>query len=224
MNHFFHTCAILLVLFCCSYANSQNNQLYEPVVITWSLADINNKAPEGFSICGKPETVRTNFGEALHFNGRNDCIIADNNPVEGLKSFTIELLFRPDRNGKKEQRFLHFGEIDGDRVLLETRSNKKGWWLDSYVKSGEKQVILIDPDLIHGYDKWYHVAMVCDNGKVMSFVDGKKELEGFIDLEPVKGKNTSIGVRQNLLYWFKGSISIIKITPESISPDKFITF
>ncbi len=76
MNRFFHVCAVLLVLFCCNYANSQNNKLCEPIVTSWSLADIKNKVPEGFNIYGKPDIVETVFGESLHFNGRNNVSVS----------------------------------------------------------------------------------------------------------------------------------------------------
>jgi hypothetical protein len=224
MKRIFHTGAFLLILFLSQFAGSQNTQLLKPEEICWTLAEVKNNTPLGFNIYGKPGIVKTDSFEALHFNGRNNCIIVDSNPLKGLKSFTIEVIFKPDSNGKKEQRFLHFGDIDGDRVLMETRNNRKGWWLDSYIKSADKQIILIDSTMLHGYNKWYHVAMVCDNGYVKSYVNGKKELEGLIDMNQISGDRTSIGVRQNMLYWFKGSIVLIKISPVPLSTDKFISF
>jgi hypothetical protein len=53
-------------------------------------------------------------------------------------------------------------------------------------------------------------------------VNGKRELEGKIDSSVVNGGSTSIGVRQNKLNWFKGSIYEIRITPSALQPSSFM--
>jgi hypothetical protein len=145
-------------------------------------------------------------------------------PLTGLDQFTIELIFQPASGGNFEQRFMHLGEVQGDRVLLELRSTEAGWYFDGFIKVGEQNCTLIDPQLLHPLDQWYHVAYVVDKGKLATFVNGKKELEGNIVMAPVKGDKTSIGVRQNGVSWFKGAIYKIRITNEALTPGNFMSY
>ena len=63
---------------------------------------------------------------AIEFDGVRDALFVGTNPLAGLEAFTIELDFRPDEGGLAEQRFLHLGEANGDRVLFETRLTGDG--------------------------------------------------------------------------------------------------
>jgi hypothetical protein len=42
------------------------------------------------------------------------------------------------------------------------------------------------------------------------FIDGTPELEGRVTFGPMAPGRTSLGVRQNLVYWFKGSIREVR--------------
>ena len=145
-------------------------------------------------------------------------------PLIGLEQFTIEVIFQPASGGSFEQRFLHFGEIEGDRVLLELRANTTDWYFDAFITAGEQKCTLIDPKLLHPLDQWYHAAYVIDNGKLETYVNGKKELEGKVFLSPLKGGRTSIGVRQNKVSWFRGAIYRVRISPAALEPSKFMDF
>ncbi len=72
---------------------------------------------------------------------------------------------------------------------------------------------------LHG--KWYHVALVVDDGKIVNYVNGKVELEGDLDFGPINTGETSIGVRLNRVSWFKGAVYIVLITPRALKPDEF---
>ena len=50
----------------------------------------------------------------------------DENPLVGLSDFTVEVIFNPSADGEFEQRFLHMGEITGNRMLFELRMNDNG--------------------------------------------------------------------------------------------------
>jgi hypothetical protein len=158
----------------------------------------------------------------LRFNGTDDGIFVEAMPISGLEQFTIEVILRPESGGNFEQRFLHIGEVNGDRVLFELRSIPEGWYLDGYIRNGDQQCTLIDPKRVYPSDAWYHTAYVVDHGNISTWVNGKKELEGKIDLTPLKTGKTSIGVRQNEVSWFRGTIYKIRITPKALPPDKFM--
>ena len=210
------------------YTNNQdmlqdNNPQKSKIMADWVLADLKAKMPSGSKTGGNPEIVNCRYGKAVAFNGSTDVIFLEDNPLSGLRSFTIEVLFMPASGGGFEQRFLHFGETQGDRVLLELRATETHWYFDAFLADGDEKCTLIDSNRLHPLDEWHHVAYVIDNGKLETWVNGKKELEGSVVLTPVKGTRTSVGARQNEVSWFKGSIYRVKVTAEALTPDKFIT-
>jgi hypothetical protein len=190
----------------------------------WVLADVLEKLPLGSRTAGRPQIIKDKYGKTVAFNGSADAIFLEEMPLTGLKKFTIEVIFKPQSGGSFEQRFLHCGEIQGDRILLELRANESDWYFDGFIAVGDQKCALIEPNLVHPLDKWYHVAYMTDNGKLETYVNGKKELEGNVVLTPLKGGKTSIGVRQNEISWFRGSIFKIRFTGAVLAPNEFMDF
>lgn len=190
----------------------------------WILNNLKEMVTGNILYEGNPEIIESKYGKAICFNGSTDGIFLENMPLEGLKQITIEVVFKPDSGGGFEQRFLHFGEVQGDRVLLELRSKAGSWYLDTFIKSGDQQCTLIDPSLIHKTGEWYHVAYVINNNKFISYVNGEKELEGKADVLPLKTGRTSIGFRQNKVAWYKGCIYKIRVTGKALTPEEFIKY
>jgi hypothetical protein len=202
----------------------KNRSEKESIRTEWILCDLIGKTTNGTLIKGKPGIINYKKAKAVAFNGSSDGIILERMPLSGLEQFTIEIIFQPASGGNFEQRFLHFGEVQGDRVLLELRSTQTDWYFDAFIKTGEAQLTVIEPRLLHPLDQWYHIAFVIDNGRLSTFVNTKKELEGKIEMTPLKSGKTSIGVRQNEVSWFKGAIFKIKITPEALDPKNFLDY
>lgn len=190
----------------------------------WILSNLISTKTEGIRITGNPQVIDCKYGKALHFNGSTDGIFLDQMPLDGLKQFTIEVIMRPESGGNFEQRFFHCGEVGGDRVLLELRSTKTDWYFDAFITSGDQKKTLIEPTLLHPLDQWYHLAFVIANGKQETYINGNKELESQIEIIPLQGGKTSIGVRQNEQSWFKGAIFKIRISPEALKSKDFLTF
>ena len=143
-------------------------------------------------------------------------------PLSTWHRFTIEVLFRPDSTGEKEQRFIHIQEVDDHRILIEIRLTENGkWFLDTYIKSGQSDCTLYAKNHLHPLGYWYHAALIYDGLKMYHFVNGEKEFEGKVDFKPMQGGKTSIGCRLNKVYWYKGVIRKIKFSPSVLSPDKF---
>jgi hypothetical protein len=192
-------------------------------IVEWELGRLNDSPINGKTISGKPEKVSCPYGKAMQFDGLGDGIFLDENPLENLAQFTIEVVIYPDPKGEFEQRFLHMGEVNGDRVLLELRLTKEDqWYLDAYIKAAGAFQTLIDSSLAHPAGAWYRVAFVVDNGKTATYVNGKHELDGKIIFSPFKSGKTSIGVRLNKKSWFKGAIYKVRITPRCLAPSEFI--
>lgn len=169
---------------------------------------------------GNPTIVKDTIPYVL-FNGINDGIFVDTMLLKGLSAFTVEALFYPENGGTFEQRFLHIGEMNGDRLLLEIRSNESSWYLDSFIKSGDYNKVLIDTLLVHPLNEWYRVAYVVNKGSISTYVNGKKELSAEIPIKPLMTGKTSIGVRLNKVCWFKGRIAMVRFTPKALTPNEF---
>ncbi|HBE43246.1 MAG TPA: laminin G [Bacteroidales bacterium] len=201
----------------------KDNSVKKPSGTEWIISDFVENPGKGITIQGNPEIIKYKNKKAVSFNGTDDAIFLDEMPLTGLGQFTVEMIFNPYSGGNFEQRFLHCGEINGDRLLLELRSKPEGWYFDAFIKIKDQGTTLIEPTLLHPSDQWYHVAYVIDNGKLETYVNGKKELEGTVAMSPVNSGQTSIGVRQNKVSWFRGAIYKIRITPEVVRPGKFMS-
>jgi hypothetical protein len=208
-----------------AFAQSKDTLMARPHHTTnWKLERLINTPLQGQTLSGKPELVSAPHGKAVQFNGRDDAVFLDENPLKDLPQFTIEIAIRPDPKGEFEQRYLHIGEVNSDRVLLELRLTKDSqWYLDAYMKSGESFLTMVDTNLVHPAGEWFRIAFVVDNGTMATYVNGKHELDGKIVFSPFKGGQTSIGVRLNKKSWFKGAIDVVRITPKCLTPPEFIT-
>ncbi|UCH62079.1 MAG: LamG domain-containing protein [Fidelibacterota bacterium] len=173
---------------------------------------------------GSPGEVESPSGMALEFDGRHDGILLGINPLAGLEQFTVEVLFCPYPAGHHEQRFLHMGECHDDRMLFETRVvDNNSWYLDTYLSVGGRDKTMMNKGFEHPLGQWYHAALTCDGSQLTNFVDGSPELSCAFEFIPLTGGQTSIGMRQNRVSWFKGAISTIRVAPVILAPKEFLT-
>jgi hypothetical protein len=208
---------LLIILIACS----QESGIPESIV--WDIDNLENIGGNKVTVFGAPIVIETPKGKAVQFDGVDDGIFLDTNPLTGAHEFTVEIIFRPDSGGNTEQRFLHIGEADGNRVLIETRLTEDNkWFLDTFIKSGESERTLYANNFLHPVGEWHHAALVYDGKSMRHFVNGVKELEGTIDYVPMKTGQTSIGCRMNKVYWFKGAIRKVRVTHRVLSPEEFM--
>ena len=213
-------CGLLAFGSCASMKDS--GMSHENGVVEWELGRINDALPPGVMRLGTPRTIDSPAGKAVEFDGKGDALFFDSDPLLNLRAFTVEVLLRPDADAPAEQRYLHMGEENGERIMLETRVTPENqWYLDAYCRSGDSSKALIDKSLLHPTGNWYHVAFVVDNGLMRTYVDGAFELEGHVPFTPFTRGSSSIGVRMNRRYWFKGAMGTIRITPRSLAPSEF---
>jgi hypothetical protein len=204
--------------------NKSKNAKLNPVVWECTVSELIAKN-QGLSISGNPKITDSPYGKAVWFDGATDGFFLPDNPLKGLTSFTVEAMIRPDANGPFEQRFLHIGETDSDRLLVETRTNADQWYLDTFILSGESKNALIDPALLHPCGSWYHVVLTLDKtGQMTNYINGKKEITGHVDFKPLNSGEMSIGARRNKVSWYKGAIYKIRITPGVLNSGDFMTF
>lgn len=206
-------------------ADKSTNSQRHPGVWECTLSELKTGMKDTV-ISGNPETISSAYGDAVVFDGISDGFFLKDNPLYNLTGFTVEILIRPDAGGPVEQRFLHIGDIDGDRLLIETRTvDNDKWYLDTFILSGEFKLALIDTKLLHNTGSWYHMALTLDkNGQMTNYINGKMEINGHLNYNPINSGEMSIGVRRNKISWYKGAIYKIRITPEVLAPKDFFPY
>lgn len=183
----------------------------------WRLDRLDGIGGHATEIFGRPRVV----DGAVEFDGRGDGLLVENLPIAGAETFTIEMLIRPDAGGPAAQRFLHLQDERDARLLLELRNDGGSWWwLDSFLLSPSPTAVrgqvLIDPDRTHPTGRWHWVALRHDGASMAHFVDGIHQGEAVTPFAPFAAGRISIGVRQNLVSWFRGAIREIRFTPRAV--------
>lgn len=190
--------------------------------VVWRIDNRERIGGNQTTVIGNPQVIKVRGGSAMLFDGLDDGLLLNTNPVAGAPAFTIEAVFRPEAGGSAEQRWFHIQEASGDdRILLETRLTGDQWFLDTFIKSGENSRALYAEKFKHAVGQWYHVALVYDGSTMRHFVDGQEELATPLTIAPLAQGTTSIGVRMNRVYWFKGAVRSARFTPRALSPKEF---
>lgn len=187
----------------------------------WLMAFLLQNKTATTTILGNPVIVESPYGNAVAFDGIDDALFLEEMPLKGLKSFTVEMIFKPEMHAF-EQRILHIGGITTDRMLLEIRAVADNWYFDGFVASRGVKLALATEELLHPLGKWYHVAFVVTPNSLTTYVNGKQELHKEYTFNPIEEGQTSIGVRMNKVTWFKGAIYKIQISPEVLKPNQFL--
>jgi acetyl esterase/lipase len=193
--------------------------------VVWTVDNLSSIGGHPVQVLGNPRVVSTDVGPAVEFDGVDDGLLLDVNPLQGLPRFTVEVFFQPDADGPEEQRFFHAEEAGtGNRALIELRRlSEAKWTLDTYLRQGQAGLTLLDRSRLHVTGRW-HVASLTYDGKTMThFVNGQKELSGETAFGPLGAGTTSIGVRQNKVSFFKGRIRQIRISPDVVPTERLLT-
>src|SRR5215813_1263593 len=208
-------CAVLFLLAGTSQTATQSTN--------WKIDNLDKIGDNPVTIIGHPRVIDGPSGKAVSFDGAGDALLLNTNPLTGARAFTVEAVFRPDAGGSKEQRWFHIQEDNSEnRVLLETRLVGEEWFLDTYIKSGENNRTLYAENFKHPIGPWYHVALVFNGQEMKHYVDGKEEMAGPLTINPLGPGRTSIGVRLNRVYWFKGAVQKVRFTHRALEPKEFM--
>ena len=191
----------------------------------WHLDNLKEIGGHTVEVVGEPRVIETaNGGKALEFDGVDDGIFLPVHPLAGWDVFTVEVIFQPYPNGLKEQRFFHMQEANSSkRVMFETRlTNDNRWFIDTFIQSGESNHTQFAKDFVHPVGPWYHAAIVMDGKNFTHYVNGKKEMSTTLEWVVQEPGQTSLGVRQNKVYWYKGAIRMTRFTHGVLSPEEFL--
>jgi hypothetical protein len=188
----------------------------------WLLDNLSRIGGHPASIEGTPRVVNVpGAAPAIAFDGVDDGLFVPAIPIAGAKEFTIEVLFSPAEGGPEAQRFVHWQDANDWRGLIEIRVDGARWWLDTFLFTGEgRGVTLIDPKRTHLTGRWYWVALRFDGRAMAHFVNGEKEMENAASFRPFGAGRTSIGMRQNRVFWFKGAIRELRFHATALTAEK----
>jgi hypothetical protein len=195
----------------------------------WTFDNLQKIGGHDVTVLGHPKVIDSNIGKAVEFNGVDDALLIDVHPLAGAKTFTWEAIFRPE-GGAFEQRWFHLAERDsktgedtGNRMLFEVRivDNIK-WYLDSYYELAGVKRTLMNRGALHPLGPWYHTAAVYDGETFSNYVDGVQQNTTKAQLPPQGPGHTSVGVRINRLYYFKGTVRMARFTRRALSPSEFL--
>ncbi len=216
--------APLALLFCLPVVYAQISQGQ-----VWRFDNIDNIGGHPTHVLGHPQVIDTEYGKAVQFNGVDDGIFVDVHPLAGASTYTWEVIFRPDADGPAAQRFFHLqeqdpatGEDTRNRMLFEIRIVDGQWCLDSFASSGTQNRTLLNCKMLHPLGKWYRVTAVYDGKMLRNYVDDELQGGGPLELKPQLPGHSSIGVRINKIYWFKGAVLMARMTPRVLTPDEFL--
>jgi Concanavalin A-like lectin/glucanases superfamily len=203
------------ILICARLAAAEGAEL-------WMFDRLDRIGGHPASVLGHPRVIDALGGRAVEFDGEHDALLVDVHPLAGAETFTWEAIFRPD-GGQPEQRWFHLQESGSEhRLLFEIRVIEGQWCLDSYANSADGQRALMNRKSLHALGAWYHVAAVYDGREFRNYVNGVQEGAAEIHLVPQGPGRTSVGVRMNLVNYFKGAIHLSRFTRRALSPSEFL--
>ncbi|MFG6687684.1 LamG-like jellyroll fold domain-containing protein [Mariniflexile sp. HNIBRBA6329] len=214
---FFKSLLVILLTIWSPFLNAQTTSVH------WDINSLSQIGGNNVQVIGNPQIIDTDLGNAVEFDGIDDGLIINNNPMAGVSAFTVEIIFKPYSDGGTEQRFLHFQQDDNNRILIELRNNSNAnWSLDTFIKSGSSSKTLLDYSFVHDLNTWTHAALIYKDGMMKHYVNGDKELESDVVYQVVNSGQTSLGMRLNQVSWFKGAIRAVKVTNEALNPEDFM--
>jgi hypothetical protein len=198
-----------------------------PMMTIWTFDRLDNIGGHHTTVLGEPRVIDSPVGKAVEFDGKDDALFIDNHPLAGAETFTWEAIFRPD-GGEKEQRWFHLNELPAtgadteNRMLFEIRVVEDTWYFDSYNQSGTGSKALINRTALHPLGSWYHVACVYNGKEFSNYVNGVREGAAELHLAPQGPGRTSVGVRINKVFYFKGAVHLARFTRRALPPSEFL--
>ena len=200
-----------------------------PRAVVWTFDRLDRIGGFPTIVLGHPRVIKTPLGKAVEFNGVDDAIFIDTHPLAGAETFTFEVFFRPDRGGAAEQRWFHLSTLDpktgqdtDTRIMFEIRLIEERWCLEARVNPPKGSQALIDRSQLHPLGTWHHVAMVYDGRELRRYVNGVLEQKGALEFAPEGPGHSSVGVRINRMYYFKGAVRQARFTRSALAPADFL--
>jgi Concanavalin A-like lectin/glucanases superfamily len=187
-------------------------------------------------LLGAPKVIDTEIGKAIAFNGVDDALFVAVHPLAGAATWTWEMIFKPDADGKPAQRIFHLQSVDpatgadiaNERMLFEIRIVPGGegkppqWCLDSFATAGGQSRTLLNCEKLHPFGQWYRVTAVYDGKMLHNYVGDELQGEGELNLAPERPGRASVGTRIDLRDYYKGAMYEARFTRKALDVADFL--
>ena len=211
--------ALGIIVFSGISCSGAQTQASKPGIQVWQLNSLASIAGHQPTIWGSPKVIEADAeGQAIVFDGIDDGLLINTNPIAGAEEFEIEVAFKPFAGYPEnfEQRFLHIQDPANPdrRILIELRlNNRQQWYADFFMRTENASLTLIDSTKTHPVDEWATIRLQYRKGQMKGFVNGVEEVSGAIDYLPISpNASTSIGTRMDIRSWFKGAIKTVRFS------------
>lgn len=218
---------LLLLIVSGLFVRAQDAQ--SPAVQIWRFDQLSALGGHATKVLGHPQVIDTPYGKAVQFNGVDDALFVDVHPLAGAKTWTWEVIFRPDEGGAAAQRFFHLSVLDpatgtdaNDRMLFELRIVNGEWCLDSFAMTQGHSKVLLNCQKLHPLGQWYRITAVYNGQTLRNYVGDELQGEGDVQLSPQGPGHSSIGVRINLKDYFKGAVLEARFTRRPLAVSEFL--
>lgn len=196
---------------------------------TWRFDETASLGGHPVQVLGHPQVISSEYGKAVAFDGVGDALLVDVHPLAAAKTWTWEMVFRPDADGAAEQRVFNLQARDSatgadiaDRMLFEIRIVKGQWCLDSFATSAGEGKALLNCEKLHPLGEWYRVTAVYDGTTFRNYVGDELQGEAALKLTPQGAGHSSAGMRINRMYFFKGAILEARFTTRALEVGEFL--
>jgi hypothetical protein len=181
-------------------------------------------------VLGAPKVIDTAIGKAVAFNGVDDALFFAVHPLAGAATWTWEMIFKPDADGKPAQRIFHLQSVDpatgadfpNERMLFEIRIVNGQWCLDSFATAGGQSRTLLNCEKLHPFGPWYRVTAVYDGKMLRNYVGDELQGEGELNLPPERPGRASVGTRIDLRDYYKGAMYEARFTRKALDVADFL--
>ena len=136
------------------------------------------------------------------------------------------MIFRPDADGATEQRIFHLQAVDpatgkdvaDERMLFEMVVKGNGAW----ITPPWQNKTLLNCEKLYPFGPWYRVTAVYDGKTLKNYVGDELQGEGEVHLVPQRPGRSSMGVRINMLYYYKGGMYAARFTRSALGVQDFM--
>ena len=169
-------------------------------------------ANHGVLTNGAAFTDSAKVGPAFIFDGVDDYVATPSMNIGS--NFTVELWINPTTAAGYEE-LIGNNASSANFGVLYFVNDRVEYWQSGGIKA-------FTPGNSVPLNTWTHVALVYDGTTMRHYVDGKEELSGPLTIEPLTAGRTSMGVRMNRVFWFKGAIRKARFTRSALAPKDFM--
>jgi hypothetical protein len=202
----------------------------------WRFDQTSSLGDHPTKVLGHPKVIDTPMGKAVAFNGVDDALLVSVHPLAGAATWTWEMIFKPDADGKPEQRIFHLQSVDpstgvdiaNERMLFEIRivagadGKLAQWCLDSFATAGGQSRTLLNCQKLHPFGPWYRVTAVYDGKMLHNYVGDELQGEGELNLPPERPGRASVGTRIDLRDYYKGAMYAARFTRRPLEVANFL--